>query len=312
MNTRRGAVLLSLTVLILITLVPLQAQANTVRLSTQRFEHGLMVWRADNATIYVLGDDGKAAAYGSPSYSNLPDNPIFGTPPTRLRPIFGFGKVWGNIQSVRDWIGWPTLAEIGFESTLIVQNNTVYITELDGTRLEIKGNTWKRLTATIPSPTSIACPNGFFWGAPLDDVCPAAPVTSQAAYQPYEHGAMIWLANQGDIWVFVEAPSGTQPRWYHFAQANYEGFADAPAQTPPANRVMPVNGFGRVWYNLKTDTGQNFSTALGWATAPETSYTATTQLFGRANHVHIYVSAPGGHVADAYSGLAGIFWSWIK
>lgn len=122
----RCAVLFALVGIILTTILSVHAQDMTIYITTQRFEKGLMVWRSDNSTIYVLGNNGQAVVFGSPPYTNLPDNPIFGTPPSRLRPIFGFGKVWGNHKTVRDLIGWPVLPEIGFKTWVLVQNRTTY------------------------------------------------------------------------------------------------------------------------------------------------------------------------------------------
>lgn len=310
MQRSRCVVLVMLVAIMLTAIFSVQAQDTYVTI--QRFESGLMIWRSDNSTIYVLGSSGTALTYPSTSYANLPDNPIFGTPPSRLRPIFGFGQVWGNTKKVRDLIGWPTLQEIGFKTSIRVQNNNIFITELDGSLIQIKPDgTWTRTSAS-PSPaitpTIRPCPYPLFFNNMSSDVCPAQPITTQAAYQPYENGLMIWTSNDGSIWVFVSSSN----RWQHFAQSNYESFADASPETPPANRVQPINGFGRVWYNLKDHNGQSIRSVLGWATAKETGYTATYQVWGRTSHVHQYLSLPDGRAVDAYSGLAGINWSWAK
>lgn len=314
MFLKRGLFLMLLLVLGAAVL-PVAAQVTPVYVTTQRFDTGMMVWRADTGTIYVLGGSGKAMTFSLPAYSYLPDNPIFGNPPSKLRPIFGFGKVWGNNTSARDLLGWPTLPEIGFNTTVLVQNATIFITELDGSVIQINNNgTWTRNGPfSSVTPTPVICPHPFFWGMPTDDVCPAAPVSSQAAYQPYERGFMVWLADSGDVWVFVNAPApNTFAQYYHFAESNYAGFADAAPQQPPAGKVQPINGFGRVWNYLAGYTGQKIKAELGWATAPESSYSATRQLFGRAMHVHRYLSLPSGRITDAYSGLAGIHWSFVE
>lgn len=295
---------------------PAAAQVTPVYITTQRFDSGMMVYRADSGTVYVLSGTGKALTFSSTAYSYLPDNPIFGDPPSRLRPIFGFGKVWGNNTSVRDMLGWPTLPEIGFNTSVLVQNTTIFITELDGSVIQINNDgTWTRNGPySSVTPTPVICPHPFFWGMPTDDVCPGAPVTTKAAYQPYERGFMIWLADAGDIWVFV-APSSPLSRvpWLHFAESDYAGFADAGPQQPPTGKVQPINGFGRVWYNLiNYVSGNPINADLGWATAPETGYSATRQVYGRVSHVHQYLSLPDGRVADAYQGLAGIYWAWAK
>ena len=119
---------------------------------------------------------------------------------------------------------------------------------------------------------------------------------------------MIWLAESGDIWAFMNAPSGLQPPWMDISQSTYAGFPDAKG-TAPAGLVQPINGFGRLWANYSGVNQSKLKDELGWATAPEVSYNATRQLIGRANHVNIYITVPDGRIADAYSGLAGLFWS---
>lgn len=296
--------------------LPAAAQVRSVYVTTQRFDSGLMVWSADNGTIYVLADTGEAQVFPLTAYTSLPDNPIFGDPPGRLRPIFGFGKVWGHHRTVRDRLGWPVLPEIGFDTTILVQNATIFITELDGSVIQINSSgTWTRSSAPpTPPPTPANCPYPFFVGQPVEDICPGAPITTTAAYQPYERGFMIWLADAGDIWVFLNAAPqlGGAGRWLHFAESAYRGFADAVPQTPPPGKVQPVSGFGRVWYNLTGYTGQPISAELGWATAPESGYTATRQAWGRTSHSHVYLSLPDGRVLDAYQGLAGIAWGWVQ
>jgi len=307
----RCIVLLTLIGILLTAIFSAQAQGASTYVTIQRFESGLMIWRADTSTIYALGSNGTALVYPSGSYANLPDNPIFGTPPSRLRPIFGFGKVWGNAKKVRDLLGWPTLQEIGFNTSVRTQNQVLIITELDGSIIEVNRGTWTR--SNVPPeniPTPRPCPYPFFVDNSSSDVCPSQPIITQAAYQPFENGFMIWLAHSGDVWVFPN--SSNLPPWLHLGEANYAGFPDAPTQQPPANRVQPVNAFGRVWHNLKDFNGTSLSKTLGWATAGETGYTATYQLWGRTSHVHQYLSLPDGRVVDAYSGLAGFFWSWFK
>lgn len=295
--------------------LPVAAQATPTYITTQRFDGGLMVWRADNGTIYVLGNNTQAVTFAVTAYSALPDNPIFGSPPSRLRPIFGFGKVWGNNTSVRDMLGWPVLPEIGFNTTVLVQNANVLITELDGSVIQIKSDgTWTRNSPIPnPSPTPNICPYPFFFGLPTGDICPGTPTTTQAAYQPYERGFMLWLADSGDVWVFVSpAAPQSRPHWVRFSENNYAGFPDAAPQQPPPGKIQPINGFGRVWHNLTGYTGQKISAELGWATASESGYAATRQVWGRTSHAHVYLSVPNGGVVDAYQGLAGITWAWAK
>ena len=254
------------------------AQSEQVYVTTQRFEHGLMIWRADNSTIYVLADDGQARTYGVFDYSSLPDNPIKPATPDALRPIFGFGQIWGNHADVRALLGNPVLPEIGFETSILVVNATIEITELDSSVLQIRNDgTWIRLSVEVTPPP---CATKLFFDDRPRALCPAEPITTKAAYQPFEHGFMIWLSSGGDVWVFADPPHPlAQAHWQHFAQTQYANFAPAPPEQAPTNRHQPVGAFGRVWQNLHAGD-QSVRQELGWATAPEQSYQATVQLSG--------------------------------
>ena len=76
------------------------------------FAGGQMLWRQDNAVIYVLTNDSRWAQYddlwreGDAEFTcGEPTNP-----PT---PVRGFGRVWCDQPSVRRGLGAATAAEIG-------------------------------------------------------------------------------------------------------------------------------------------------------------------------------------------------------
>lgn len=143
---------------LLVTVMPAAAQTTTQTVygTVQEFEHGLMIWRSDTAMIWALVDNGVAYSFPSASYSNIPDNPIVGDPPSRLRPIFGFGKVWGNVANVRNQLGWPIRSEIGFNMPIATSGGVVSITQLDGTVIRIAGGSWTRGAVTpTPPPTPV-------------------------------------------------------------------------------------------------------------------------------------------------------------
>jgi len=140
---RKMSVLSGIVMLLWVVIVPATAQVGLDIYGTvQRFERGLMLWRSDTAMIWVLADNQQAFQFAASDYTSLRDNPIFGTPPSRLRPIFGFGKVWGNNRQIRDLIGWPVRGEIGYPmsirqyrgpSYLVVFNQSAYQISADGT-----------------------------------------------------------------------------------------------------------------------------------------------------------------------------------
>ena len=163
-------------------------------------------------------------------------------------------------------------------------------------------------TPDVFAPTETPCSREVFFSSTPSDVCTGPITHSQAAYQTYQNGFMIWLADSGSIWTFMNAPSGLQPPWMDIAQSSYASLPDATGPAP-AGLVLPINGFGRAWASYSGVHQPKLKDELGWATASEVSYNATKQTIGRANHVNIYLSVPDGRVADAYSGLAGTFWS---
>jgi uncharacterized protein YgiM (DUF1202 family) len=158
------------------------------------------------------------------------------------------------------------------------------------------------------APSTASCDYKLFFEQPnpMPEFCPNAPMTTQAAYQSYEHGFMLWFANNGSVMVFLN-----DGRYLVFSEADYAGLPDNAAQAP-AGFIQPVSGFGRVWANLNDYSGSKMRDLLGWATFSETAYTATQQLQGRAGHVNFFISLPDNGVINAYSGLAGRRWSTVK
>jgi hypothetical protein len=95
---------------------PLEPQHGLVT-AYQAFEHGYMVYRADQAEKgYALFEDGEWQAYsanwqdGMPEYSCPDDSTPSTTPPTPRR---GFGFVWCQSAVVRQRLGWATTDELG-------------------------------------------------------------------------------------------------------------------------------------------------------------------------------------------------------
>lgn len=312
MRSRRLIFSLAALLLSLTGLTAAFGQVEQVYVTTQRFERGLMVWRADNSTIYVLGGDGLAASYPASAYNTLPDNPVARVPAEYVRPIFGFGKLWGNNMQIRNRLGYAVLPEIGFTTSIQVINATVLITELDGSTLQIlPDGTWQRAGVFAAAP--LPCLYPLFFGEPSDDVCPSQPQVSSAAFQRFERGFMIWLAQDGDVWVFLDSSPalGGTGRWLHFAESTYAAVVDPSPVQPPPHRLQPQGAFGRVWSSLR-GWADSLRSELGWALTPEASYLATQQVMGRTSHVHTYLSLPNNRVLDAYSGLAGLNWTWVR
>jgi hypothetical protein len=87
------------------------------------------------------------------------------------------------------------------------------------------------------------------------------PIRNAAAFEPFEHGMMIWLGktifvlfDNGDIWYPPDM-------WIEGESLNYPDL-------PPSGLFAPQRGFGKLWTTDATVRGR-----LGWATAPEQGYT---------------------------------------
>jgi hypothetical protein len=98
----------------------------------------------------------------------------------------------------------------------------------------------------------------------------------QTAYQPFEHGAMLWISRttytqERLIYVFFD--DGTLQQ---FDDTWAEGQPVSHGQTPPQGRYEPVRGFGKVWFE---GTGARVRERLGWATEPEKGGAGAYQRF---------------------------------
>ncbi len=91
---------------------------------------------------------------------------------------------------------------------------------------------------------------------------------TQAAYQRFEHGAMVWLNTFDMIIVFYD-----QGGWAAFADQYTEGDVINVGE-PPAGLIAPVRGFGELWM-----TNNEVQDRLGWGVSIETAYTADYQFF---------------------------------
>ena len=141
-----------------------------------------------------------------------------------------------------------------------------------------------------------ACQAGTWFFAAPPQRCPeAAPAVSAAAYQPFEHGFMIWTQTPDRFYVFFE-----DEQQFLFADAPYDFAPDAATTAAaPAGLYAPVSGFGKLWRNELTWWGDtDVSARLGWATAPEAAYTATRQceLPSYPGMWSCYLRTPDGRV----------------
>lgn len=85
----------------------------------QAFEEGFMVWFGETESIWVFTKNGQVRFYPAGRYVEAPENPVEDeAPPERVKPIRGFGQLWGNVDDVREALGWGLGNEEGYTLTL--------------------------------------------------------------------------------------------------------------------------------------------------------------------------------------------------
>jgi hypothetical protein len=133
---------------------------------------------------------------------------------------------------------------------------------------EAPPNLENRVTATVT--VNWACDLDYFL-APAPQRCPLAPaITSAAAEQRFEHGRLIWLEEENIILAFFNDFN----RFQQYPNVWQPGQQESdPSLIPPEGLYQPVRGFGQVWREQPDVRDQ-----LGWALAPEQSYTAMYQM----------------------------------
>jgi hypothetical protein len=135
-------------------------------------------------------------------------------------------------------------------------------------------------------------------------ICPAQSYAGvPAAFQPFEHGTMIWL-NLGpdNRQIVVSKTAGRpapDPSYLVVADTWREGDPQ-PGGTAPAGLYTPQRGFGKIWMGSRGQ-GQ----WVGYATAPEQAEIADVQYFGGGGLlVHLRTSNQVWVFGPVYNQLA--------
>lgn len=109
----------------------------------QWFERGFMVWRSDTGDIWVYEEIREAVksrnrltVHGVNQYGGLAA--ATNRPPTGLlQPIMGFGKVWANLNSYKDSLGWAVQSESAYTLQIrLLDGGIISFTLPDGSRIE--------------------------------------------------------------------------------------------------------------------------------------------------------------------------------
>jgi hypothetical protein len=108
---------------------------------------------------------------------------------------------------------------------------------------------------------------------------------THAAFQSFEGGYMLWRQDIDIIYVLYHNGS-----YRTFSSTEYINLPDNPVDAPPpAGRVSPIRGFGRVWSNHSS-----VQSGLGWGFAAEQGYTARIEIPSDSS---LTITFPDGRVA---------------
>lgn len=173
-------------------------------------------------------------------------------------------------------------------------------------------------TATGPQAvvvTPVSCPYSWFTTAAPAGSCPSGnAIASKAAYQPFEHGAMIWREGSGYIILPFDPSTEQQQGIITFALDPLTVYRDTSAKySPPSGLYAPISGFGILWRgDHLAEEGHMLLDMLGWALAAEVGYMVTEQTgmitfaTGETTQVvlYTYLTLPDDRVLEL-SSLAG-------
>ena len=128
---------------------PLTPGRDPIATAYAPFEGGQMLWREDNAVIYVLTNDGRWAQYDD-LWREGDAEFTCGEPANPPTPVRGFGRVWCDQPAVRRGLGAATAAEIG-DAGGRAQDfvNGMILAAPDGSLFVLVGETatWRRVWA---------------------------------------------------------------------------------------------------------------------------------------------------------------------
>lgn len=149
----------------------------------------------------------------------------------------------------------------------------------------------------------LICDLEWFFDADTDLIgCPFEAITTNAAFQDFEHGTMFWLEQPGRYFILYQREVGeSHENRYSSIYDPLDIVRDTSgAITPPEGLLAPSSGFGYVWRG-DVDGVDGFRDSLGWAIMPEEGYQATFQCdnappTGGRSWQACYLSTPEGQV----------------
>ena len=165
-----------------------------------------------------------------------------------------------------------------------------------------------RLATPNPSPN---CPDHYPWF--FDNraqECAATLLNTWAAFEPFEHGLMVWISEGGHTYVLLDDGSPFKPYREVLDPSAAPLPTPDPSLTPPPGLYQPALGFGKFWRGLVPGTDW-VRPGLGWATAPETGYSAFWQCNTAADDgARCYLTGPRDEVLVLARGSAHYWAYW--
>lgn len=252
-----------------------QSISGTTYAAYQEFEHGFMVWREDTGEIIAFVEFPNVIfRFPESTYDHLPENPILEESPSGLvKPIRGFGRVWGHFPHVRSQLGWGTISEFGYTATAAIG---------------LGYPSWERIS--LPNGSTMEYfPDNYWYQWPGSPPVEPPPVTyfTAATVQEFAYGKMLYATDSGTIWVLTDSGAA-----FTFRSLEYGYLPENPVWgAPPPGYLKPILGFGKVWGNFPA-----IKNALGWATTNERGY--TMQLSSSLDYSWVTMQLPDGQWVD--------------
>ncbi len=119
-------------------------------------------------------------------------------------------------------------------------------------------------------------------------VCPISRVVTDAAYQRFQNGFMVWRSDSQSI--FVVQDNGI----YEVHSDTWTGQAVETAP-PPDGFIAPQRGFGWLWVN-----NPHLQESLGWATGQEISYSSPFEVTSESSG--LFTLPTGARINLAFNG----------
>jgi len=102
----------------------------------QPFEGGTMLWLGtDDLIVILFSDNSWRSVEDTWEEGQLESDPSVEPPAGRYQPIRGFGKVWREVNDIRQQLGWALNPELGFDTIIQEQESSEGIPETTFVRL---------------------------------------------------------------------------------------------------------------------------------------------------------------------------------